>query len=61
MNKINIQFSRFSAFYSPLILTISEKYLQSEGLSPYWSIANNPGEAIKALHDAFDLDKELDS
>ena len=32
MTRINIQFSLFSAFYSPLISTISGGFLAAEGL-----------------------------
>jgi len=34
MTDIRIEFSRFSAFYSPLIVTFSNGYLQAEGFSP---------------------------
>ena len=36
---INIQFTRFSAFYSPLIATIAGGFLQEEGLEPRHSVA----------------------
>jgi hypothetical protein len=36
---INIQFTRFSAFYSPLIATIAGGFLREEGLVPHHSIA----------------------
>ena len=39
MAKINIQFTLFSAFYSPLISTMSGGFLQAEGLEPEWSVA----------------------
>ena len=39
-NAINIQFTRFSAFYSPLIATISGGFLREEGLVPHHSIAH---------------------
>ncbi len=32
MTKIHIQFTRFSAFYSPLISTFTGGFLQGEGL-----------------------------
>lgn len=51
MAQINIQFSRFSAFYSPLISTMSAGFLQEEGLEPEWSVAPPPGASIKALLD----------
>ena len=51
MAQIKIQFSRFSAFYSPLISTMSAGFLQEEGLEPEWSVAPPPGIAIPALLD----------
>ncbi|HUX26666.1 MAG TPA: hypothetical protein VMV87_18865 [Burkholderiales bacterium] len=36
---ISIQFTRFSAFYSPLIATIAGGFLAQEGLEPTYSIA----------------------
>ncbi len=51
MAHINIQFTRFSAFYTPLIFTKSGGFLKDEGLEATFSIAN-PGEsAIDALVD----------
>ena len=38
-NEINIQFTRFSAFYSPLIATIAGGFLKEEGLTPKHSMA----------------------
>jgi NitT/TauT family transport system substrate-binding protein len=38
-DEINIQFTRFSAFYSPLIATIAGGFLRDEGLTPRHSIA----------------------
>ena len=40
MKKINIGFSRYSAFYSPLIATITGGFLREEGLEPEYHIAN---------------------
>ncbi|NQV83070.1 MAG: ABC transporter substrate-binding protein [Rhodospirillales bacterium] len=51
MTKINIQFTRFSAFYSPLISTISGGFLAEEGLEPSHSIAPPGVSAIEALLD----------
>lgn len=51
MAKINIQFTLFSAFYSPLISTMSGGFLQEEGLEPEWSVAPPGGTAIDALVD----------
>tara|TARA_Y100001934_G_C12386323_1_gene796147 strand:- start:4774 stop:5649 length:876 start_codon:yes stop_codon:yes gene_type:complete len=49
VDKVRIQFSRFSAFYSPLILTIAGNFLKEEGLETEWSIANSPATATKEL------------
>ena len=38
-DEINVQFTRFSAFYSPLIATIAGGFLTEEGLTPKHSIA----------------------
>jgi NitT/TauT family transport system substrate-binding protein len=51
MTRINIQFTRFSAFYSPLISTMSGGFLADEGLEPSHSIAAPGGSAIEALLD----------
>ncbi|MFQ5776116.1 MAG: ABC transporter substrate-binding protein [Kiloniellaceae bacterium] len=51
MARINIQFTRFSAFYSPLILTIAGGYLRDEGLEPAHGIAPPGKSAIAALRD----------
>ena len=51
MAKINIQFTLFSAFYSPLISTFSAGFLQEEGLEPEWSISPPGVSAIAALED----------
>ena len=39
MTQINIQFTLFSAFYSPLISTMSGGFLQAEGLEPNRSVS----------------------
>ncbi len=39
MDKIRIQFTLFSAFYSPLIATMAGGFLQREGLEYDWSIS----------------------
>ena len=49
MEKIKIQFTLFSAFYSPLISTISGGFLKAEGLDPEWSVAPPGVSAIAAL------------
>ncbi len=51
MAKINIQFTLFSAFYSPLISTISGGFLAREGLEPEWSISPPGVSAIAAIED----------
>lgn len=48
---INIQFTRFSAFYSPLIATIAGGFLQQEGLEPRHTIAAPGKSAIAGLID----------
>ena len=48
---ISIQFSRFSAFYSPLIATIAGGFLAEEGLRPTHSIAQAGKSAIEGLLD----------
>ena len=49
MEKIDIQFTLFSAFYSPLIATMSGGFLRAEGLEPNWSVAPPGVSAIAAL------------
>jgi NitT/TauT family transport system substrate-binding protein len=49
MTPIHIQFTRFSAFYSPLISTISGGFLAAEGLEASHSIAPAGNSAIDAL------------
>ena len=51
MTKIHIQFTLFSAFYSPLISTMSGGFLKEEGLEPDWSVAPPGVSAIAALED----------
>ncbi len=51
MTQINIQFTLFSAFYSPLISTMSGGFLQAEGLEPNWSVAPPGVSAIAALEE----------
>lgn len=48
---INIQFTRFSAFYSPLIATIAGGFLKEEGFEPKYSIAPPGKSAIAGLVD----------
>ena len=49
MEKINIQFTLFSAFYSPLISAMSGGYLRAEGLDPQWTISPPGVSALAAL------------
>ena len=49
MAKINIQFTLFSAFYSPLILTMSGGFLEEEGLDYEWSVAEPGKTAVESL------------
>jgi NitT/TauT family transport system substrate-binding protein len=51
LDKINIQFTLFSAFYSPLISTMSGGFLKAEGLDPEWSISPPGVSALGALQD----------
>jgi NitT/TauT family transport system substrate-binding protein len=51
LEKINIQFTLFSAFYSPLISTMSGGFLKEEGLDPEWSVSPPGVSAIAALED----------
>lgn len=51
MEKIRIQFTLFSAFYSPLISAMSGGFLKAEGLEPEWSVATAGVSALAALKD----------
>ena len=48
-DEISIQFTRFSAFYSPLIATIAGGFLKEEGLQPKHSIAPPGKSAIEGV------------
>lgn len=48
---INIQFTRFSAFYTPLIAIIAAGFLEDEGLKPVHSVAAPGKSAIGGLID----------
>src|SRR5512144_2109153 len=48
-DEINIQFTRFSAFYSPLIATIAGGFLVQEGLTPRHSVAPPGKSAIEGV------------
>ena len=47
--EINIQFTRFSAFYSPLIATMAGGFLREEGLRPRHSVSAPGTSAITGL------------
>lgn len=49
MSRISIQFTRFSAFYSPLISTLTGGFLADEGLEGEFSVAEPGVSAIEAL------------
>ncbi len=51
METIRIQFTLFSAFYSPLISAMSGGFLAEEGLEAEWSVAGPGKSAIDALLD----------
>jgi len=51
MANINIQFTLFSAFYSPLIATMSGGFLKQEGLDYEWSISPPGVSAVEAIID----------
>lgn len=49
MDKINIQFTLFSAFYTPLIVTMAGGFLKREGLDYEWSISPPGVAAVDAV------------
>lgn len=51
MDTIKIQFTLFSAFYSPLISTMSGGFLNAEGLDPQWSVSPPGVSALAAVKD----------
>jgi NitT/TauT family transport system substrate-binding protein len=51
LDKFNIRFTLFSAFYSPLISAMSGGFLKAEGLDPQWSVSPPGVSAIEALKD----------
>ena len=51
MPDIHIQFTRFSAFYTPLIATFAGGFLKAEGLTPSHDISAPGKSAIEALVD----------
>jgi NitT/TauT family transport system substrate-binding protein len=48
---ISIQFTRFSAFYTPLIATIAGGFLEDEGFAPRHSVAPAGRSAVEGLVD----------
>src|SRR5512134_2367073 len=51
LEKIRIQFTLFSAFYSPLISAMSGGFLRAEGLEPEWTVSPPGVSALAALQD----------
>ena len=51
MSRIHIQFTLFSAFYSPLIVTMAGGFLQREGLDYEWSVSPPGKPATEAISD----------
>ena len=51
MARVSIQFTLFSAFYSPLISVMSGGFLKAEGLEYDWTVAPLGKSAIEALED----------
>src|SRR5262245_7161822 len=51
LDQVNIQFTLFSAFYSPLISAMSGGFLKAEGLDPQWSVSPPGVSALAALKD----------
>jgi len=51
LETIKIQFTLFSAFYSPLISAMSGGFLRAEGLEPEWSVSPPGVSAIQSLKD----------
>ena len=51
MTTINIQFTLFSAFYSPLIVTMAGGFLKQQGLDYEWSVSPPGKSAIDAIID----------
>ena len=51
MSKVNIQFTLFSAFYSPLIVVMAGGYLEAEGLDYDWSVSPPGKSAVDAIED----------
>lgn len=48
---IRIEFTLFSAFYSPLIATIAGGFLEAEGLKPVYTVSAPGRSALASLDD----------
>src|SRR6201985_2727346 len=51
MERINIEFTLFSAFYSPLIAAMPGGSLKAEGLEADWTVSPPGVSAVKALEE----------
>ncbi|MDH3218689.1 MAG: ABC transporter substrate-binding protein [Gammaproteobacteria bacterium] len=51
MSTVKIQFTLFSAFYSPLILTMAGGFLKQEGLDHEWSVSPPGKPATESIAD----------
>jgi hypothetical protein len=51
MERINIEFTLFSAFYSPLISAMSGGFLKAESLDAEWTVSPPGVSAVKALEE----------
>jgi NitT/TauT family transport system substrate-binding protein len=51
MTTLNIQFTLFSAFYSPLIVSMAGGFLKQEGLDYDWSVSPPGKSAVDAIID----------
>ena len=49
MSRLNIQFTLFSAFYSPLISAMSGGFLKEEGLDYSWSVSPPGKSAVESI------------
>ena len=49
MSKIKLQFTLFSAFYSPLIATMAGGFLRDEGLEYEWSVSPPGVPAVASI------------
>ena len=49
MSKINIEFTLFSAFYTPLIITMAGGFLKREGLDYEWTVSPPGVAAVDAI------------